>query len=845
MSLIGDLFLRIIADDKGFEADLVAKAGKAGDAAGATLGERMGAGIKRNGAKLIGATFAAGLAIAGKGVLELQNITADFRAETGATEEEAKRAGQAINEMSGRNIQPMAEIGAALTKVHTDMGLVGAEAEATTQKFLRFGRVTKVDAAAEVKSFDDILDAWGLTAKDVGPIMDALVVSHQKFGGVIADDEIALRDLAPTLLASNQTWQDGLALIDLFKASGADVATAVTGITKALGKVKSPEELQALIDDIVATEDPFVRAAKAADLFGAKAGAKLANVLKPGMTGLDDYKISVDEAAGATEKAAQVLDSTLGARFQLLIKQAGSAIIGLGNDWGGLATVIATTLTVASGLGGGRLLKALSGGLTGGLKGAWTKAAGSSVVTKAVAFASGKAATIYLAGLIAGDAIGDGLAGAWKKVPGSSAVSSAIDGAGKFMGSKLGKVLSVGFAAVAVVELIKTFQDVQAAIAQQTADLAAKTGTFIQTATLDALVKAREGVAQQLASLDKDPIADALGLSARKGIETTLAQLDAAIGTFTDHAAGDVEGMRGRIDTSASGIKKTAANLGSEGSKGFGRLGDAAQSAAQLIKTNADIIAARIKGLTATLLGEATALINGYYDPLIAQEELLVLKDQVSADKRAVAAARAALAKTKAGSAERHDAQLTLDQALLAQTQSQKALDQTRLNLLASGQLSARQQKAWLADLQKKYKTATGAAKTYIGGLIAKIHELQNVASTATRVSVTITSSGSKTVGRHRATGGPVQAGQPYIVNENTPNSELWVPSVSGRVLSGAVPATAAGAGGGDTIINVPVSGLMPVRSPRDIVTELVRVRDVGLLPGKRITPMYPRPPGT
>ena len=38
--------------------------------------------------------------------------------------------------------------------------------------------------------------------------------------------------------------------------------------------------------------------------------------------------------------------------------------------------------------------------------------------------------------------------------------------------------------------------------------------------------------------------------------------------------------------------------------------------------------------------------------------------------------------------------------------------------------------------------------------------------------------------GLFRADGGPVQAGMPYVVNENTPNSELFVPSRSGAILN-------------------------------------------------------------
>lgn len=49
------------------------------------------------------------------------------------------------------------------------------------------------------------------------------------------------------------------------------------------------------------------------------------------------------------------------------------------------------------------------------------------------------------------------------------------------------------------------------------------------------------------------------------------------------------------------------------------------------------------------------------------------------------------------------------------------------------------------------------------------------------------------------------------------------------------------GGSGGTTIINVPVQGLLPVRSPRDIVTELIRLQDVGILPAGRLSPKYRR----
>ena len=61
-------------------------------------------------------------------------------------------------------------------------------------------------------------------------------------------------------------------------------------------------------------------------------------------------------------------------------------------------------------------------------------------------------------------------------------------------------------------------------------------------------------------------------------------------------------------------------------------------------------------------------------------------------------------------------------------------------------------------------------------------------------------------LGGGRASGGPVRAGVPYRVNENTPNSEIMVPSRSGGVLNVAQAKDALRGGGGAQSLNVTVT---------------------------------------
>lgn len=365
MASIADVFFQALLDDK----ELQVQAQKSGDKAGETLGERMSSGISTKMRAGL-AVISAGAAIATKGMVELDDVTQQFTADTGASADEANRARKAINEMAGRNLQPMREIGGALGKVHTDLGLVGDQAEDTTEDFLHFARVTKRDAAEEVAAFDDILDAYGETADKIPGIMDKLVVSHQEYGGAIADDEAALAAMAPQLKAFNLGIDDGIALLNLFKSSGLDAASVPKALNSAIQKLDG-RPLKDFLEELSAIADPGKRAQRAIEIFGSKAGVQLANAIKPGVASLDTFRITTDEAAGATDDARDALDSTWGNRFQLLIKGATSKLIELGSAFGPVLTGVASVASIGGALGLDRFVgsfarKMLEAGKAGG-----------------------------------------------------------------------------------------------------------------------------------------------------------------------------------------------------------------------------------------------------------------------------------------------------------------------------------------------------------------------------------------------------------------------------------------------------------------------------------------------
>lgn len=521
MASLIDVFGRLLLEDGGKQ--FVADAARAGDEAGAAASRTMGSRVKNGlslalttGTKLLGAGAAAAFGIATKGALEMENATARYRAETGATAEEAKAAMTAVNAIAGRQRASLEAVTDVAIRVKRDLGAVGAEADKLTEDFVRFARVTKQDAAGAVSAFDDILDAWGLQASDAGTIMDALVVSGQKFGGAIADDQQALAALAPSLKAANLQWQDGVALLDIFKASGVDSTAAVTGMTKALGKVKSPAELQRLIEDISSTADPFERAQKAADLFGAKAGPKLANALAG--KHLEDFAIDMDDAAGATQRAADVLDSTFSAQVQRKISEVGAALRGLGADFGPAVTGAASLAALGGSLGLDKLLAKGFGKLAG------------SALVKGAAAASGAAlGLVFNTAVFAAEKAQSLAASMFSSLPGSSRITGAVKGAGGALGGSLGTVAAAAMAVVLIAAVYETYNQIKQGLAEQTAGIDAEVAEATRKQTSEQLAQTKATIEKGLADINGVWDAGLFTTDSRKALEANLASVNAEI----------------------------------------------------------------------------------------------------------------------------------------------------------------------------------------------------------------------------------------------------------------------------------------------------------------------------
>ena len=340
MSAIADLFaaVRLALDTGQFQADAVSAANSAGKSAGQTMGEQLASKLKSAVTSGIGAAAGAAFGIMLSEGAQLDAATQKLSADTGLTGAALQQQGNAIDAMYKSNLQSMDSIEGSLAEVISGFNLSGQAADDLTQKMLTYETATGQDASA-VTALKMVTDAWNLSASDETTIMDDLVASHQKYGTSVSDDQTALQKMAPALTAMGMQFSDGVDLLNMFSAAGIDASKAPTALNTAIKQLKPGETLNDLITQISSIQDPLQRAQVAAKDFGTRAGAQLADALKPGITSLDQFQTTEQDTVGSTDRAAQAINDDWGNRFTLLMHNVGGTLATFGQSFGPLLMV--------------------------------------------------------------------------------------------------------------------------------------------------------------------------------------------------------------------------------------------------------------------------------------------------------------------------------------------------------------------------------------------------------------------------------------------------------------------------------------------------------------------------
>lgn len=241
-----------------------------------------------------------------------------------------------------------------------------------------------------------------------------------------------------------------------------------------------------------------------------------------------------------------------------------------------------------------------------------------------------------------------------------------------------------------------------------------------------------------------------------------------------------------------------------------------------------DGVASANENLVATFRDVESAIIKQMGGEIGYQQSILDVGKAQDAYNEAVA-------KYGADSVQATEASLKLQQANLSLATAVIGLSDANQNLqdkYAGNITAVDQDLARLQSLQQQYPAAAGALQPLIDKILEykrSIEQIPPEKKTDLYLSAQLENFDVWAPLLFRASGGPVMAGQPYVVGEEGP--ELFVPSGSGTIVpNGALAGgSVSSVGGGGTTINLVVDGQVLTSVVRDDLIQIGRANGSAL----------------
>jgi TP901 family phage tail tape measure protein len=855
MGAIGDIFFRGLFEDSQFTAEAKRVGSKMGDTAGRSMGQRLSSGLARTiGGAAIGTAVAGGLqsSIVAFGAFE-QRMNEVFTLLPGISQKAMGQMQEDVKAFARETGKTTEQVIPALYQAIS----AGIPPD-NVFDFLRTANKNAVGGVADletsVNGLTSVVNAYGSDVLDAATASDIMFTGVRLGKTTIAELSDSLFQVIPNAAALGVSFGDVTAALVSMTAQGVPTRVATTQLrqlfvelskdTSAAAKMfkelsgKSFKEFIAaggnVQDALVIMEKGAADSGKAInDMFGSvEAGAAALALTGKGAETLTRNLDEMGQSVGATDKAFEQMAqggafeaSKFAAKLETLAIDVGQVV----SKFGPLPQIIASTF-------GPSMARAIGAGLGGlvGLVGPRLASALAGLLPTAVA--SGTAQGVAMGGAAATSTIATQTAGV---VTGQAAVAAgaapAAAAAGTTIGSAMGTAAGAAFrlllGAAVILGVALAAEEIHKVISRE-GGLAGRTKTG-KTMFADEL--AWPFGPKNTPKVDLGPFKNILGgdsafsLDANdrtkddtfvppKTSQTGGSAPDDRENEWTSGWSRGVDKLHEDLIKAIAAIKATddpkalADAIGTVLKSILGGEGNAAQTTAVIAELEAKRAAALARGdtATATLFANAIAKIEPFAKGRQWQAE------QINEAKKIVASNKS--------TADKVTALKGIQQDLLSHNRT-----------MAAGIIGQQIKTVQAIDkLPVRIKNALGGI-LFSGSAPGKTEDDTFVPPKKGKAQDDIFKPGPINPGGGvkapmKGFGGAVNANQPYLVGDRGV-PELYVPRASGNIVPAAnVP----GMAGGNTTINVPITGLLRARDPFEVATQLKRLGDFGVLSPRR-----------
>lgn len=334
---LADAYVSIVASAKGIGQSITSELGDAEDI-GRTAGDKAGGGFlslfqgKMGG---LGAIITAGLGVATVGGLFKigERFDTEFdkiRTGTGLTGDALKGLQDDFKEVVKTVPASFGDAGDAVTTLNQKLGLTGTPLQGLSEQLLNLSHVTGTDLKTNVAGVTDVFNSFGIAAGEQPAKLDELFRASQATGVSVADLSATMASAGPNLSQLGLNFEQSAGLVAIFGKAGVDVAAVLPALSKTIAAAaKNGKDagtvFQETWDAIKNAPDDTSAAAAAIDTFGARAGPKLAGLIREGKLSYEELAASI-AAGGDTINGAAADTADFAEKWTLLKNQAAAAL---------------------------------------------------------------------------------------------------------------------------------------------------------------------------------------------------------------------------------------------------------------------------------------------------------------------------------------------------------------------------------------------------------------------------------------------------------------------------------------------------------------------------------------
>lgn len=221
--------------------------------------------------------------LTGNALLELQGIAKGIATEMPATT--FKESADAVGELN------------------TQFGLTGEKLKSSSELLIKYAKINETDISSSAISAKQAIEAYGLSADDLGKVLDNVTKVAQDTGQSVDTIVQKAVDGAPQIKVLGLSFEEGAALIGKFEKSGVDSSAALSSLSKAAvnyakdGKTLTDglnETISAIQNSTSETEALSIASA----VFGSKAAPRMVDAIKRGAFSFDDLASAAKNSSG-------------------------------------------------------------------------------------------------------------------------------------------------------------------------------------------------------------------------------------------------------------------------------------------------------------------------------------------------------------------------------------------------------------------------------------------------------------------------------------------------------------------------------------------------------------------